>query len=65
MPDWASWARYEAAADGGDAEFFHLWQRLGGIVESRERILLVDAELSPLRIGRQPLVSDRRPLDEI
>ena len=29
------------------------------------RILLVDAPLSPLRIGRQPAVEDRRPLDEI
>ena len=65
VPDWDTWARYEHAADGGDTEFFHLWQRLSGLVESRERILLVDAELSPLRIGRQPSESDRRPLEEI
>lgn len=65
VPDWDSWARYEAAADGGDTEFFHLWQRLSGLVESRERVLLVDAELSPLRIGRQPAASDRRPFDQI
>ena len=36
-----------------------------GAVVARERILLVDAELSPLRIGRQPEVGDRRPLDEV
>jgi hypothetical protein len=30
-----------------------------------ERTVLVDAELSPLRIGRQPSAEDRRPLDEI
>ena len=29
-----------------------------------KRTLLVDAELSPLRTGRQPEVSDRRPLDD-
>jgi hypothetical protein len=65
VPDWASWAAYEAASDGADAEFFHLWERLSGQVEARDRILLVDAELSPLRIGRQPVAADRRPLDEV
>ena len=29
------------------------------------RTLLVDAPLAPLRLGRQPLASDRRPLDEL
>lgn len=65
VPDWDSWAVYEAAADGGDVEFFHLWERLGNSVRERARILVVDAELSPLRIGRQPRTSDRRPLDEV
>ena len=30
-----------------------------------QRTALVDAELSPMRIGRQPAVSDRRPLDQV
>jgi hypothetical protein len=29
------------------------------------RTLMIDAPLAPLRIGRQPSVEDRRPLDEI
>ena len=29
------------------------------------RTLLVDAPLAPLRLGRQPLASDRRPLDQL
>lgn len=65
IPSWDAWAAYEEAADGGDAEFFHLWERLSGKVETRDRILVVDAELSPLRIGRQPAESDRRPIDEV
>ena len=65
IPDWAAWATYEEAADGADAEFFRLWERLGGRIEARDRILLVDAELSPLRIGRQPAAADRRPLDQV
>jgi hypothetical protein len=65
VPSWDAWAAYEEAADGGDTEFFHLWERLSGKVETRDRILAVDAELSPLRIGRQPRASDRRPLDQV
>jgi hypothetical protein len=61
VPDWATWARAEsrldeAARDGGDG--------LSAVVHARERVLLVDAELSPLRIGRQPALSDRRPLED-
>ena len=29
------------------------------------RTLMVEAPLSPLRIGRQPEVGDRRPLDDV
>ena len=65
VPDWDSWAKFEAASDGGDVEFFHLYERLGETVTGRERILLVDAELSPLRTGRQPTAADRRPLDQV
>lgn len=59
VPNWDSWAAFESASSPA----------LGGAVlpdvVSRERVLLVDAELSPLRIGRQPLESDRRPLDQV
>jgi hypothetical protein len=40
-------------------EFFHLWQRLSGQVHRRRRVLMVDAEQSPLRTGRQPVAGDR------
>lgn len=58
VPDWATWAAFEAwsATDGPSGPV--------GTV-SRERTLLVDAELSPLRIARQPSVEDRRRLDQI
>lgn len=65
LPDWDAWARFEAASDGAEAEFFHLFERLGDVVVARQRVLLVDAELSPLRTGRQPRAEDRRPLDEV
>ena len=60
LPDWDTWAAYEEAADGGGLEFLRLWERIGGDVVGRRRILLVDAELSPLRTGRQPTEADRR-----
>lgn len=57
LPDWGTWAAYEAAVDGRTLH--------SGDVLARDRILLVDAELSPLRLGRQPTEDDRRPLDSI
>jgi hypothetical protein len=60
VPDWASWARLEEAADGPGPDFMRLYERLGHRVQARTRWLLVDAELSPLRIGRQPSPEDRR-----
>lgn len=58
VPDWPSWAAFESwsATDGPSGP--------PGTVEL-QRTLLVDAELSPLRIGRQPSVDDRRSLDQI
>lgn len=60
VPDWSAWARAEAAFDAATPGAPHR-----EVVRSRERILLVDAEFSPLRIGRQPAETDRRPLDEV
>lgn len=58
VPDWPSWSRFESWAMEAGAS---------GPPGTRElaRTLVVDAELSPLRIGRQPTVEDRRPLDEV
>ena len=60
VPDWPTWARAEAALDAAN-----LGAAAAGAVLSRERMLVVDAELSPLRIGRQPAVSDRRSLEQV
>ncbi len=55
---WEDWADFETVADDAPVP-------LPPGASSLQRILLVDAELSPLRIGRQPTASDRRPIDEI
>ncbi len=55
IPTWEQWADAEAELRGN-----HPWRaRRRDAVEEFRRILLVDAPLSPLRIGRQPARSDR------
>jgi hypothetical protein len=68
IPDWATWARVEQAwlGQGDDADLLAGWRKTAlDIGADWQRSLLVDAPLAPLRLGRQPAVSDRRPLDEI
>lgn len=55
---WQEWAAFEASADEHPVS-------LPPGATSLQRILLVDAELSPLRIARQPAASDRQPIDEV
>jgi hypothetical protein len=63
MPDLATWAAFEQAWDDGTLAVWRAeLQRLDARVH---RTLLVDAPLAPLRIGRQPEVTDRLPLSEI
>jgi len=58
FPTWAGWAASEAG-DGGAAG---RWRRAQfDLATQWERILLADAPLSPLRIGRQPNEGDREP----
>lgn len=64
FPTWATWARFEAENDngaGGAAAAW--WGQVRGTVVGRDRILLADAPLSPLRTGRQPEVGDRGQFD--
>ena len=64
IPDWATWVAYEQAweADGALGS----WRKtLLGLGARWNRQLLVDSPLNPLRTGRQPEVSDRRPLDQL
>jgi hypothetical protein len=63
IPDWAAWVAYERAWDG---DALAAWRaRLVAMGVDVRRSLLVDSALNPMRIGRQPDESDRRPLDEI
>jgi len=57
VPDWSTWARFEAAWDGGGVGAWRAeLDRLGA---DWRRTLMVEAPLSPLRLGRQPSVADR------
>jgi hypothetical protein len=58
VPSWEAWAELEKAqrTDRG----VRAWRdEIEPVTEELSRILLVDSPLSPMRIGRQPAVSDR------
>jgi hypothetical protein len=64
FPDWDTWVSFEQAWEDDGA--LVAWRdALIGLRATWQRILLMDAPLSPMRIGRQPAVSDRRPLSEV
>jgi len=64
IPDWSTWVDFERAWD--DSKNVLPWRATVESLAARtQRILLVDSPLAPLRTGRQPQVSDRRPLSEI
>ncbi|WP_344452757.1 hypothetical protein [Actinocorallia aurantiaca] len=56
IPSWAKWGAAERDQIRGDDA---LLSKASGFVRDRQRILLVDAPLSPLRTGRQPSREDR------
>jgi hypothetical protein len=58
------WARFEGV-QASDPGLLRWREATRELALDWRRSLLVDAPLCPLRIGRQPEVSDRRPLDEI
>jgi hypothetical protein len=64
LPDWATWARLEQAwLAPGELDAWRAATRAIGA--DWRRSLMVDAPLSPMRIGRQPEVGDRIPLDQL
>ena len=64
IPDWSTWVAYERAWEPGGA--LADWRStLLGMGARWRRQLLVDSPLNPLRTGRQPQASDRRPLEEL
>lgn len=72
IPDWGTWADLEQAWLAGRAGDelaggpFARWRTTAlAIGADWRRTLLVDSPLSPLRIGRQPEVTDRIPLDQL
>ncbi len=56
IPTWEEWGAVEKEQVRGDDA---LLSKAGELVRDRERILLVDAPLSPFRTGRQPSREDR------
>jgi hypothetical protein len=57
VASWEQWAAYELAVSEGTGT---PWQKRNReLTTSLTRILLVDAPLSPLRLGRQPQRADR------
>jgi hypothetical protein len=63
IPTWRDWAAFEKAHSADDS--VRAWRRdLDRVVESWQRIVLVDAPLSPFRTGRQPRREDRTDWDE-
>jgi hypothetical protein len=64
IPDWVTWADYERSWEAGGR--LAPWRRtVRALGADWRRQLLVDSPLNPLRTGRQPQESDRRPLEEI
>ena len=62
IPTWAQWAAFEKAQTS-DVEVRAWRMSVRDIVESWQRIVLVDAPLSPFRTGRQPGRADRTTAD--
>ena len=65
IPDWATWARFEQAHRDEHGPLAGWLATQAGLGADWRRTLMVEAPLSPLRLGRQPAESDRRPLDEV
>ena len=63
-PSWSTWGAFEQAWDAG-GELDGWRKALVDFGATWQRTVLVAAELAPMRIGRQPAASDRRPLDDI
>jgi len=63
FPSWKVWAEFEAGQRSAGA-LVDWRNQVAEVTVDWRRTLMVDAELSPLRIGRQPDESDRRPLDD-
>ena len=60
IPTWQQWATFEKAQTA-DPDVRAWRAKARDLVESWQRIVLVDAPLSPFRTGRQPTRADRTP----
>jgi hypothetical protein len=64
IPSFATWIEFEHGFDQHAG--LRAWRARQDVLGARvHRTLLVDAPLSPLRIRRQPEISDRLPFDEV
>lgn len=65
---WSDWSQFEAECSDGTLDWsinLGAASTIGARHARRSSMLLVDAALSPLAIGRQPSVDDRRPIDDV
>jgi hypothetical protein len=63
IPTFAQWGEFEKAWDSHELAAWRA--RLTAMNADVQRILMVDSPLNPLKIGRQPEVSDRQPADQL
>lgn len=64
IPTWEAWVEYEKARRVDDA--LVQWRtRARDVVTKMSRILLIDSEFCPFKLGRQPQRSDRTELWDI
>jgi hypothetical protein len=62
IPSWPAWAEFEQAWVARAPELAGWRETAIALGADWRRQLMVDAPLSPLRLGRQPSAADRRPL---
>lgn len=65
IPSLGIWAEIEAAWQAGGAGIDEWKRSMVALGADWRRTLMTDAPLAPLRIGRQPEVADRQPLDSL
>ena len=64
IESWSAWAAYERAQRSDEGLL--TWRNaIRDVAIDWQRTLLVEAEFSPMRIGRQPEIGDRRKLEDV
>ncbi|MEE3329764.1 MAG: NIPSNAP family protein, partial [Myxococcota bacterium] len=64
IENWSAWAAYERK-QRSDEGLLTWRSAIRDVAIDWQRTLLVEAEFSPMRIGRQPEIGDRRKLEDV